>query len=675
MKTRILSLCIILGCLGGTVSFAAAQDAFPDTPANHWAYKLLADAKHLGLLSGYPDGLYRGSRPVSRYEMAVAMHAVYRNLEERIDGLSDSLKSINNVNPNDTSNLREQVSTLKSYIADLQAFGPDLDSLKEAVAAFQPELSQLGVDVQDMKHSIGDLESRVTTLEKKKPPIDIHGDLNFWLGAGNSRGNEYGLNKDGRIVGTSNPNPASVDDPFFPPVPFAAGLDRDLTTLHEAAFSFSGTAPKGPKWNGTVVVTDMFGNMSQGTTAFGNQSDVFNPSFGTSPAYGLMGYSSGIEDIYVQNLSVEMGGPKVNVEAGRVGYLISPYMLQRLDNTSYYSNPRWDNGLYYFDGAILGLNFGRAKLDVFGGRNSDLNSANGVDLNPMRSGPYDGPFTPIGGVTTSGGLPVATGTRLTVDRSIGANLQIAAGKNTHFDLAYLTLDSDTDTDLTPAQIVNRLDVYGGEGSAKLGQLDLQAGYHKSDLKANSTLVNGTDNSAWNLRLGAKTGSLNLFGEYRQIEANYLAPGDWGRLGVWRNPTNLKGFRLGASVDFTRKLTLSAHTEFDTGLSNNYSDTTDLSTQTDINAYDLRLDYRFRPNLSVYGEFEDTQFSDIAITGFSGTPEYRWTTFGLGYGIAANARFDLQYELSDINNEYQVLGGFGGTGFHGGFLTSQLTIKF
>ena len=64
---------------------AFAQDNFPDTPANHWAYEAVARLKKDGILVGYPPvgnnpGLFLGSRPATRYEMAAAVFAAYTNL-------------------------------------------------------------------------------------------------------------------------------------------------------------------------------------------------------------------------------------------------------------------------------------------------------------------------------------------------------------------------------------------------------------------------------------------------------------------------------------------------------------------------------------------------------------------------------------------------------------------
>src|SRR6185369_8115780 len=93
---------------------ALAQDNFPDVPESHWAYQNLLKMKQEGLLVGYPDGLFRGGRPASRYELAVACHAVWANL-----------KSI-------TDTLTSQISDLNSKMANM-ATKADIDSLPSEI--------------------------------------------------------------------------------------------------------------------------------------------------------------------------------------------------------------------------------------------------------------------------------------------------------------------------------------------------------------------------------------------------------------------------------------------------------------------------------------------------------------------------------------------------------------
>ncbi len=85
-----------LSCVFFGLSAAAlCQDSFPDTPANHWAFEALARLKKDGILVGYPDGLYRGGRPASRYELAAAVHAAYMNLKNSADGYAAATQTIN----------------------------------------------------------------------------------------------------------------------------------------------------------------------------------------------------------------------------------------------------------------------------------------------------------------------------------------------------------------------------------------------------------------------------------------------------------------------------------------------------------------------------------------------------------------------------------------------------
>ena len=55
---------------------ACCSESFTDVPADHWAADSVITLAEAGVLSGYPDGTYRGDRPVTRYELAVALQAM-----------------------------------------------------------------------------------------------------------------------------------------------------------------------------------------------------------------------------------------------------------------------------------------------------------------------------------------------------------------------------------------------------------------------------------------------------------------------------------------------------------------------------------------------------------------------------------------------------------------------
>lgn len=47
---------------------------FPDVPKNHWAYEYVSALKGNGELTGYPDGEFKGDRPMTRYEFATMLY-------------------------------------------------------------------------------------------------------------------------------------------------------------------------------------------------------------------------------------------------------------------------------------------------------------------------------------------------------------------------------------------------------------------------------------------------------------------------------------------------------------------------------------------------------------------------------------------------------------------------
>jgi len=626
----------------------ASTDNFPDVPDNHWAFEALQRLKKDGLLVGYPDGLFRGNRPASRYELAVAIHACYTNLKSVTDGLDSQIKALSDklngvATTADVQNLRDALTALQNDVNGMKSYGEDIASLKKLADTFQKELQSLGVDVEALKKDLGDLADRVTKLEKRKPAVNISGDVNILMLGGNSNNGNVGMDMEGHLNGVS-PTGAHV------------GLTDDLTTLEEGAFTFSGTNTDGPKWKGTIVV----GNMLD---TFGSQS--------TFKTGANNGYAEGNSDVYLQDFSVKFNSSIVglgfNAELGRVGYKVSPYIFQRLDTTSYFSNDRWDDGLWRFDGGILGFNLGSSKLDVFAGNNDNITSTGGTQINPLMAGPINGKF---GGITDLG-----------IDRTLGLHFTSPLTSNGNLNLAYLWLDSETEDALSATgPDVNRLAVYGGDLNFTFGKFTIAGGYSQTDLDQNTTNVNNQDNEAYFGKIGYSGNGWGLNAGYREVEANYLAPGDWGRLGVERNPTNIKGWQADGHINLGSALTLSATGEFDKGVSDNFPGS-GFNTGTDINVYTVKLAYLVNPNLTLSVGYEDDEFTGLDPSVLTANPNgdssYKWTTFGIGYGLSDSAKLTIQYQLSDISSEYQTLitpGGVGGR-YTGGLLTTQLSIKF
>ncbi|MDN5335475.1 MAG: hypothetical protein PWR02_501 [Synergistales bacterium] len=153
---------VALVAVAALVAFAApafAANPFMDVPMNHWAYDAVSQLAARGIVTGYPDGAFKGEWKATRYEMA----------------------SI--------------VARALAYVDMNKASKEDLELLKRLVVEFKDELDALGVKVED-------LDGRVSTLEEDIGGWRIWGELRFDAKWGDNDGvsggkkSAYGLTSD-----------------------------------------------------------------------------------------------------------------------------------------------------------------------------------------------------------------------------------------------------------------------------------------------------------------------------------------------------------------------------------------------------------------------------------------------------------------------------------------------
>jgi hypothetical protein len=608
---------------------AVAQDNFPDVPGEHWAYDALARMKREGLLVGYPDGLFRGNRPASRYELAVAIHATYSHLKGLIDGINAQIDELKNRPGGSDQELRDALAQLQADVNNMKSWGDDIANLKRMASEFEKELAAMGVNVDQMKQQLSDLESRVGVLERNKLPVNVHGDVNALMLGGISNNDRAFIGQDGRIYGV---NPFSGGP---------AGLSQDLNIYHEAALQLTSNNETGPKWKGTFV----FANTMPGIQPTSVGSGVGIPGAVTGGAS-----EAGPSDMWIDDLTVtfdtSVGGQGFTAELGRFGYMVSDYIWKRQDTTPYYANSRWDDGKWRTDGANLGFHFGMANLNVFGGRTADLNTVNG---------------TPIqGGLSFPGTV-------------MGAHLGVPVTENGKINLAYIWQESNGP--VGPNFV--RLETFGGDLKWDWQNFNLMGGYSQTNLKSGATKVN-RDNYAWHVGAGYESDRWGVNVAWREIMPNFAAAGDWGRIGFIYNPVDLRGIMAKAHFDFNDTVRLQASGEWyegtNKGLHAYFGGGDIFDTDDDIRRYTASLDYRLNESWSA---MLGGEWVDFALSAPSPRPQFRWYNIGFGYAMSDMAKLNFMWQWADHDGDGAALlpAGLGGQRSTGSLLTTQLTVKF
>jgi hypothetical protein len=646
------SLIAALGLM--TVAPAIAQDNFPDIPENHWAYQALEEMKREGLLVGYPDGLFRGGRPASRYEMAVALHALWKRLKGITDGLEVRVKSLEDKigtgdGDGDMKSLRDQLASMKADMDRMRGWGDEIQKLQAMAEEFRKELASMGVDVDQMKKDLSSLDERVKALEARKPAVDIHGDANLLVLGGHGNDREFGITPGGRLTGMFRGQRDGQP---------GAGIARDLTILHEAAFTFKGTNDEGPKWQATLVA----GNMLSG-----NDTGAFREALGTqSTSSFLQGFGEGAGDVYFQDFKVmfdtSLAGVNFGAEIGRLGYQISPYLFKRTDYTTYFSNPRWDSGDHLFDGAVIKFNFGAAQLHVFGGRNSDRLSTNGTEISGIdRFG--NGIVVPVlGGVVRAGAG--------SVDQSLGVRLNVPIGDMGNVNLAYLWLDSNNLSSVGFPGLAtgphDRTTVFGGDVNFKVQNVSVDGGYAAATYGQGNSNRLDDDNIAYWANAGFNVSNVAIGVGYRHVERNYGAPGSWGRIGTFWNPVNIEGFNANVRFNVSPEFSIMAKGEFVREI-----DDLNGGGKDKFNTFTVGLDYQLNTSWKISASYEDVTFDGVGVD-----PKQRWFNIGLGYNLGGNAKLDIMYQASDLKDQtgsgYTFLPA---NRYRGGLLSTQLSWRF
>ena len=470
--------------------------------------------------------------------------------------------------------------------------------------------------------------------------------------------------------------------------------------------------------------------------ASSNQSSGVGVGSGSVSSNGFGGSTNNVYKAYL-DAAVKLG-PLGGAEllVGRFGQQYTKYTMKLADADIYTNLTQTDSGDIITDGGSVNLKLGPAKVNAFAGK---LNE-NAFTQPYGGSGVFIPTFvgtstTTVAGspfpVTTNiftnpqsrpGGL-IAANHAVPLTQGIGGRATIGSPESAvlGFTVEQFALTNNTTTTgaggLAPANFgpfdgindpnrnpndknaqYNRLSVYGadfngalpfGLPGVKKGGILVDASYTVSAHGRNDHFNDVGHNfryQATDDQLAFAVGGLQLKGGYQYIGPDFSAPGYWGRVGAWSNPTNVRGAVVSAKYAFTPKLTLNGDYEAykaaygRDGQGNLVN--SPLQQNDHLNRYQVGVGYGLTSAYGVDLGYENVQYDLRNTNGtltHSGKPSETYVTFGLGHSISTNASVKLLYQVVHYDDK--------GTGFDptanvnnngkqdGGIATAQFQLKF
>ncbi|MGI4791401.1 MAG: S-layer homology domain-containing protein [Janthinobacterium lividum] len=674
----------------------AASGPFADVPTDHWAYQSVDTLQKAGIVIGYPDGTYGGRRPMTRYEFAVAIARLLAQMKTP------------GVTAGDLSTLR---SDLENQIAGNKAA---IDALTALVNGFGPELTRLGVDVAAADARLDALEARLGRDEGI-------------LGAVKNEQDRFKVTGEVNIIGEADASRRRNGDAYTP--------FRDQNGVYQGN---TGTGDRLLQSSDVYedILLHLRGKLSDTTTAnvdldFGNYlSQVGNtaafPGYsagslaGSSLTPGTLTAGNQYANVYKAYLDAAvklgpLGGAELLV--GRFGNQYTKYTLKQADADIYTNLTQTDSGDFIGDGAGVNLKLGPAHVNAFAVKMSADQFSEPYGGSAAFTPTAGNPFSAANAQARPGGL-IASNHAAALDQGYGVRATFGAPEaaTLGFTLEQFGLSNNniggtsalngtnglgvndglTDPNASGSNAqFNRLTVYGadfngalpfGLPGVKKGGLLIDASYTVSAQGFNqgfNNVGNGFRYSSTDDQIGAAFGGLTLKGGYQYVGPDFSAPGYWGRVGAWTNPTNVRGPVVSAKFAFTPKLSLNAdYEEYKAAYGTNKNGTlVDSPLQQDdhLNRYQVGFNYGLSSAYGVDLGYEDVKYdlrNENGTLAAAGQPHETYVNIGIGHTISNNASIKLLYQIVHYDDK--------GTGFDsvasggkedGGVAVGQFQLKF
>lgn len=641
MKKAVLGIGLLI--LFAIAAPLFAQGPFADVPTDHWAYEAVNELQRAGIVIGYPDGTFGGKRAMTRYEFAVAIARAIPIVVERV-------KSEMGTGPTGNFATKEELNELEKRVAKLEGPKPpsgefvtkeQFNALESLVNEFRDELASLGVDVDALKRDVAALAARVSALEKEMRRVKWNGVLNTFATATHAR-TGLPIDRDGRPLQPTGPAAGKLINS----VSFVRDMDLTITGSLTPSFTTFADIDFGNYLPGYLggVVTDYIGTLRPAT----GEADKFIPYY----MWAELGFGAG------------------SLKVGRLPVQLTPYTLKLIDVDSYTVNQKTDSGDYPLDGGALNWRLGGVDVMAFAAK-TNQNGLLGAGLvsQPtiaLYKAGFGAPFHAAGG-HAAGGLT-------TINQTAGARLSFGTPLKGNLGLTFLQAAGPVATTSAVGlpTSYDTADVLGADLKIQLGQFPFTAEYAQTTTKGDLGVPKiDDDNKAWDGAIGWQPGKLAIDLGYRQVEPNFGGPGYWTKVGMWTNPTNIRGPYANLTYGLAPNVSLVANGAF-------YKGAKDVALPAVINNKSDKLwkaegglKWGFTTTNSVNLGIEYIRW-DPADAGAGKTKE-QYINIGLAHQFNPSAGLNISYQIIDYKPGTTAPYGTGT--YKGGVAVAQIQAKF
>lgn len=628
-----------------------APDMFIDADRSHWAYDAMEKLREKNIVWGYPDGYFRGKRVLTRYEFVVA-------LERALESVSAMQGPAGPQGPQGPAGPQgPQGPQGPAGPQGPSGVAPeDLATLKRLVDEFKAELAARGNDIARINGRLDGMARDIAAIKEtlSKMPTVYGG---AFVGIRADRARRPYVDRDGHEFRFGS---------------YTSNLSDSAAVIHDLTLGVKANIAGGAKLDAQLTTNNATG-------FYGGNIGIVSPTSFSGLNYGTTWDNA----TYIRKLEISTPfsgvGQDSKFRIGRLPFKVSPLTLWRPEPDRELPNPLETPGAYTMDGFVLNTKFGSVLVDAFGGKFDSVWASHYTDTgwNTPIAGTrglvtwYSKPYGQIQNdallLDQLGGISVGT--------HVNGFLGIQGGT-----VKFTGIAATGDGFLLGSVPVTNIAILGGDINLDLSERLTFSGSWGKTIMSNSRLVtvSNKDSNALMGKFKFNSGGVSLAAGYKYIDPLFYAPGYWGRIGNYVNPTNIQGPMFNLGYDFSPSFGVNLGGEFLTPARNRYSagglDSEDCIYRV-LSGIRWDVAKNFQTSLEYEGVFytlDNTRYGGA--TGTKVHPTEHYFTLGTGLNLTSATQLGLRWTIGSFNGHGALdVAGLGRYNYNS--FTGSVNVKF